>query len=1170
MAPLSPLGDPRFCNCCTPGVAPAPADIRNRPGLAQIAYRLGTFGSFRQAMLGEIHRHAELSGLATRESDDHAVTLIELFAALGDVLTFYNERIANEMYLVQAVHKASVEHLVGLVGYVPRPALSAMGALSFEIEEGKSTRLRAGLKVMSIPGPDETAQVFETLEEIRANGRLNAAPVFAPFLRINPLAEGRTTAPVTDTAGLIAGSRFVLFGRNLIEEKTVRALASDAGGTRLSWTPAVQAPDLNEGHIRAAPALRRLRLFGHNAPATHNVYDPAALPQNRWHSETIDGAIASSAADYPLDSRIGDLDVGAHLLLDAGPGAEPRLRTARVTATEDRAASLGPLSDSVTHVAVRETVQGRPTMVALPGGDPAVLVRTGGGHPAGFDDPDVPGQPLYVQGSPPLFVSSEVTAVSTAAGRFDMFVRDAAMRLRQRSWTGGGWGAWLDLGGALTSSPVPVATVGGDVRVFVRGPATGLWVFDATGAPQPPQPLGGILASSPAAISPDGIGIAVFARGIDDALWWRRFDGLSWQDWQSLGGQIDGTPAVSASGAGRLDVFARGLSGGLQHFRQGPGGWEPVRDLGGDAVGDPAALGGAPDWAAVIVRQRDGTLAFLTRIGETWGNWIGQGGTLASDPSAVLVPGGAYVAARHTDDTVVTTRLSFTQPAWVRHGGNFGFIPDRRETRLFEIGGTDIDFRDFDYPERAEGAWLALPLEPGEDSADPEALGALGKGRKIIVAGPELVHRARVTATFAVPSQPGGRVDHLAVGIDPPLPRVSGALRLHGNVADASHGETQREDALGNGDAALPFQHFGVPPGQITHLPTATGTRAEPQVTLRVDGVEWREVASLYGRDPKERAFTLRLADEDPPVLSGGDGLRAGARFPTGALNLRLTRRLGAGLSGNLRPGQLAIPLEKPVGMKAVQNPLATSGGAPGETADDARHAAPDGVRTFGRIVSLQDFAALATASGLAARAYVTWVWNRMQRTAHLTVAGAGGVALAPESLTLLHDQLTASRDPNRPLMLANMVRVPIVLRAKLLRDPAFDADSVAEAARAAIVAAFGFDVVGIGRPVHLSDAYAVLQGVAGVSAVDIDLLHLKDHAELTAAERAVRSVSADPVQVHIRLYPARPRPDDPAQIDRYQSAAYLPGPPPPVLPAEQAYLADPATDLTLTVVEAL
>lgn len=1165
------LPHPRFCSCCTPAVAPAPAVIWNRPNLSAISYRIGTFASFRQAMLGDIHRQPELVGLLTRESDDHAVTFLELFAALGDVLTFYNERIANEMFLDQALHKASVEQLVALVGYRPRPALSATGVLSFEIEEGKATRLWSGLKVMSIPGPDETAQIFETHEEIAAAGRLNAAPVFAPFQRINPIGEGQTRAPVTESEDLGIGDRFVLFGRNSIEEKEIAGLEAEHGGTYLSWAPPIQTPELHPNHVRAARMVRRLRLFGHNAPASHNVYDtdPSTPPQNRWSIEQIDGEISSGVTSYPLDAKVDDLEPGAHLLLDAGPAASPRLRTARITGTSEGAAELGPMSDTVTRIEVRETIAGRPTVMIRQDGSPIALTRTGGGHPAWVPGGLTSPRPLFQLSNPPFFASSNVAGVSVVPGRADIYVRDTVGRLRQQVWNPGP-GNWIDHGGLLNSDPVPVVLAAGQVRVFVRGADAGLWMFDTTGGPVAPMPLGGILASEPSAVSPDGLRIGVFVRGIDDALWALFFDGVSWSDWEKLGGQIDGTPAAATSGAGRFDIFARGLAGGVRHFRRTPAGWEPVRDLGGDVVGNPAAVGGAPDWAAVAVRQSDNTLAVTARIGETTGSWIQQGGSLTTDPSMALASTGTFVAARHSDGTATTARLSLGEPSWLRHGGGFGHIPDRRATRIYEIGSNDIVFRDFDYPKTARGGWLSLPLLQGEDARDPEGLGLLEKGRNVIVTGEGLVHRAQVTARFAVPATLGARPDHLALGLAPPLPPTGGPLTLQANVLEASHGETQREDALGSGDAAVPFQTVPVPPGEISHLPSPTDTRPQPQVELRVDGVRWQEVPHLYGRGARDRVFTLRLPAEGDATLTAGDGARAGARYPTGALNLRLTRRIGAGLAGNLKAGQLEIPLEKPVGMKTLTNPLPTSGGAPSETADDARRSAPDGVRTFGRIVSLQDFAALATASGLAARAYVTWVWNRMERTAHLTVAGPNGAPLSPDNLVLLHAQLTASRDPNRPLMIANMVRIPVVISARLLRDPAHEADAVAAAAREALTSAFAFDAVGIGRPVHLSDAYAVLQGVPGVVAVDIDLLHLKDHGDLSAAERAVRSVSAAPVQTHIRLFPARPTPENPAQIDRYQSQVYLPGPPPAVLPAEQAYVDNPGTDLTLTVVEAL
>jgi predicted phage baseplate assembly protein len=502
------------------------------------------------------------------------------------------------------------------------------------------------------------------------------------------------------------------------------------------------------------------------------------------------------------------------------------------------------------------------------------------------------------------------------------------------------------------------------------------------------------------------------------------------------------------------------------------------------------------------------------------------------------------------------------------HGDGLGSIPDRRTTRIYEISGDDLAFRDFDYPKRASGDWIVVPLRPGEDANDETGFGALKKGRRILLSGGGRHHAAHVTTTLAVPTEPGQLPDHVAVGFAPPLPETRGPITLLGNIATASHGETQREDALGNGNAALPFQSFAVPPGDISHLPEAAGIRPVPQVELRVGDILWNEVPYLFGHGIKERVYTLNIRSDADPVISGGDGIRAGARFPTGALNVRLTRRLGAGIEGNLQPGQLSIALAKPVGLKGVTNPLATSGGAPGEA--NARQSAPNGVRTFGRIVSLADFESLATASGLVARAHVTWVWNRLERTVHLTVAGPAGAPLSVDNLALLHAQLTASRDPNRPLLIANLVRVPIAIAAKLSVDPAYSEDAVTDAARAALLDAFAPESIGIGQAVRLSGIYAILQAVAGVRAADIDLLHLKHHAELSPDERAVRSVTSAAVQTHIRLYSARPLPADAGDIDRYQRAAFEPGPPPIVLPAEQAYIADGALDVTLTAVGAL
>jgi hypothetical protein len=102
--------------CCEPAVPPTPLPVENRPGLSAVSYRVGDYPSFRQAMVESLARAEALSGLTTRRSDDFSITLLELWAAIGDVLTFYQERYANEAYLRTARRAESVMRLAALLG----------------------------------------------------------------------------------------------------------------------------------------------------------------------------------------------------------------------------------------------------------------------------------------------------------------------------------------------------------------------------------------------------------------------------------------------------------------------------------------------------------------------------------------------------------------------------------------------------------------------------------------------------------------------------------------------------------------------------------------------------------------------------------------------------------------------------------------------------------------------------------------------------------------------------------------------------------------------------------------------------------------------------------------------------------------------------------------------
>ena len=299
-----------------------------------------------------------------------------------------------------------------------------------------------------------------------------------------------------------------------------------------------------------------------------------------------------------------------------------------------------------------------------------------------------------------------------------------------------------------------------------------------------------------------------------------------------------------------------------------------------------------------------------------------------------------------------------------------------------------------------------------------------------------------------------------------------------------------------------------------------------------------------------------------------GDG-RTGARLPSGASNVVARYRTGAGLAGRMRGGQLTTLLERPVGVRAVTNALPSDGGIDPETLATARTAAPATVRTFGRAIALMDFEDVARQTGIAFAARASWAWIGLEQAIQLTVAGAGGQRLSADAMAQLHGALGSARDPNHLLLLGNLWRVPIVVTARVMRDPAFEADAVGEAVLAAVVAFFAFEVQPMGRALHLSQLVAAMQAVRGVVAVDVDRFHIKGFGGWTLPQLARRGATAAAVQAHIRLFDARPRPAA-GMLDPLVVAGLLLDPETRVLPAEQAYLAAPGADVVLHVVDGL
>lgn len=179
------------CGCCEGIEKVTPVEIENRPGLAALAYRVGTHESFLESMKAGLSEAmvdsavldadgspiavAPLRALRTRDGNDPSIAFLDAWATVADVLTFYQERIANEGYLRTATERRSLLELANLVGYIPKPGVSASVYLAYTLDPNaaKEVPIAAGARAQTIPDPGETMQTFETSEDIVARPAWN-------------------------------------------------------------------------------------------------------------------------------------------------------------------------------------------------------------------------------------------------------------------------------------------------------------------------------------------------------------------------------------------------------------------------------------------------------------------------------------------------------------------------------------------------------------------------------------------------------------------------------------------------------------------------------------------------------------------------------------------------------------------------------------------------------------------------------------------------------------------------------------------------------------------------------------------------------------------------------------------------------------------------------------
>ncbi len=953
------------CDCCEGLSVQAPALLYNRPGLSAIAYRIGTHSDVLASLLARLSSqdYPALAKLRTRDRDDYSIALLDAYAAMADVLSFYQERIANESYLRTAQERLSMSELARLIGYRLKPGVAAETHLAFTMEKPPpqpasdapkqasgvpdNVTLPIGIKVQSVPGPDEKPQTFETIESIEAR------PAW-----------------------------------NVFKAKT-REMKLPVFGTQVVYLLGTA------NQLKAGDALLFVGSERENDSGSE-----------RWDFRRIKSLVLDSSADRTIVTLERGLGISMPYV---APAANPKVYAMRLRA------SLFGHNAPDWRVMSNEIKTG---YLGLPSG-------------ATVTDTQWPGFTIADISDPP-------TDSATGTGLYGEYFN--TKNLTQRKLTRADATVNFDWGSGSPHASIGADTFSARWTGWLHAPVSGTFTFYTS--------------------SDDGV-----------RLWVN--NQLLINNWTNHG-VTENSGSISLTAGKKYDIKLE--------FYENTG-------------------------AAVIKLS-----------------WAYSGQSKQIIPQLRLYPRNIH-----------TLHLDAMYPQIVPESWLVLSIPEYQELYRVETAGEDSraaftltgkttrltvqgeHLREL-YNERlrdtavfAHSELLALAETPittdvsGDSLRIDRKVEGLQPQRTLLLSGTTTAGVETSEVLTLLKTEPDGDTTKLYFTSSLQYTYQRGTVQVYANVALATHGETVHQ-ILGSGAARQSHQQFTLKHAPLTFVGAENEIGAEAALEGRVNDILWHEAPSLYQAEPDDHSYVLRIGETGAGTVQFGDGKR-GTRLPTGQENLRAVYRKGIGAAGNLLAGQLSQLLTRPLGLKAVSNPLPSEGGVDADDTDNARDNMPLGVRTLGRVVSVQDYEDYARAYTGIAKAQATVLNTHAGRTVFVTVAGDDGVQPAIDGPTLskLLSALKLNGDPLVRCDAAPYIKATFKLALRIKRHSDHELATVLEDVEAALRAAFSFKARDFGLTVARSEIITVAQQVSGVVGVDVDRFYrgaidLKDRLTPAAA----------------------------------------------------------------------
>jgi hypothetical protein len=1206
------------CGCCGGVEKSTPVAIYNRPGLDSLRYRVGDYATFLESMLARLsnlclgdeepcaqgYGDYPLQKLTTRNPDDAAIALLHGWATVADVLSFYQERLANEGYLRTAGERRSILELARLVGYQLRPGVAASVYLAYGIDDKfpEEALIPKGSRSQSLPGPGEMPQAFETSEDLKARAAWNNLQPrqFRPQFIVLGEALTLATLYIEGTAAQLKNNdRLLLVFGDEPGQQVVRKVKAatvhfelERSDVELQETPALIVAAV---FILRGVVARLDQLLAKAKPAeaeaerqTQRLLIAARLLLRRYLENFCLGNYPQLDKHYFDHERIYRALKPAAGMLRAGAAAFDAAGWRRIFQVSNVAEAVDLAQQNPAMLWLLKSLVAQTRLMLKSEALKAELIclSTYVLQQLQPTDPqereDLQALIRWIPAFRPwltlLWKSPEkVEGLPELQTQIRALLLDLSSFLQHRPLR-------FQLNALLEELIAGLDPENDTALDFLKQVQAWLAGFDSADSgveceplPAPTTSLSGLLMPllKTPALSP--LHSADLSRNLKRAF----------------AGNADGVPqlvtafrpqlkttlysawahaavAIKAGAEPKLEVREQGL----EVRRTDEGNDLPLQTVHLLGLIAPLFGANAQPKMAFFKNNDDDTRDSMPFVAGLDGDWQpGEAGDeqddrLFLDNEYPSVSAGAPVLIHDfsVNNLTAITALSVALKPRTAYGISGKTTQIELLRPWWTLSSASLRKTSVGVPT----ATLSLAKQPWledvyGDFVETERLyDGLVSGQRLIVEG----ERSDVAGTGQVmgrelmmilaveqvldPARPGDKT-HSKITFaktDPAKPALAyrykrQSLKIYGNVVKATHGET-RNEVLGSGDGGKALQSFALKQPPLTFVSAANPAGVDSSLKVYVNQIEWHESPSLFSLSADQRGFIGKTDDDGNTRLVFGNG-RQGARLPSGVENVRAEYRSGIGKAGNVQAAQISLLVSRPLGVKEVVNPLAATGGADKESRDQARRNAPLAVKALDRLVSVRDYQDFARTFGGVGKAYANELPDGRRQVVHVTIAGVDDIPIdAGSDLFInLYKALRDYGDPLQSVQLATRGLMLIVLSAsvKILGD--YQWPAVAAELRSRLLAAYGFERRELGQAVALSEIVGVMQAVPGVDYVDVDAFGGLPETLLTASEDVGAAVAEQVEAIALHQPPACL----PVEASRYQKQ------PRGIRPAQLAYL---------------